>query len=160
MRTSTLVRSLGHPPEAVSAFLSDLRNDLKWRPEILRVDLISGTPGQAGAQYKEWVTWEGLHAEAHLTTPEVVPGSRLVVFAKDPGYESTYEYAFAEAEGGCELTLTMSLETTGPLRLIEPFMWSLVSRWVTGSLDALDAVLDDELARPTQDRQSPQTASP
>lgn len=160
MRTSTLVRRLGHPPEAVSAFLSDLRNDLKWRPEILRVDLIAGTSGQAGAQYKEWVTWEGLHAEAHLTTTEVVPGSRLVVFAKDPGYESSYEYTFTEADGGCDLTLKMSLETMGPLRLIEPFMWSLLMRWVESSLDALDSVLDDELARPRQDRQFPQTASP
>jgi hypothetical protein len=146
VRTASYRKMLNHDPVTVSAFLTDLRNDASWRQEIVSVDLVSGHPGEVGAQYVESVAWEGVVAHATLTVTEAVAGSRLVVIASDPGYQSMYEYGFSPGNGGTELSLSMSIETLGPLSLIEPFMWAIVTRWVERDLD----VLDEALSRATE----------
>ena len=53
MRKTTYVKHLSHEPMIVSTFLADLCNDKKWREEVLRTQIISGTSGEAGAEYRE-----------------------------------------------------------------------------------------------------------
>jgi len=142
LQSTTYVKELHHSPEVVSAFLADLCNDRKWRQEVTRTELMSGSAGQAGAEYEESVTWEGRLAKASLRVAEWSPGSRLVVTACDPGYESSFDYRFESLGDGTELILVMSIDTKGPLRLIEPFMWAIVTRWVERDIDQLDSVLD------------------
>ncbi len=146
MRSSVYTKHLEHAPATVSAFLADLRNDPSWRQEVTGATLVSGAPGDEGSHYVEQVAWEGVHAEASLAVTEVISGSRLVVVARDPGYQSEFEYTFAPSEAGTDLKLVMSIETLGPLQLVEPFMWALITRWVERDLDALDSALSRAVA--------------
>ena len=149
MRETRYVRHLSHEPAVVSDFLADLCNDGKWRKEVLHTDLVSGRRGGAGAKYRETLTWEGLHAPASLTVAEMLRGSRLVVVAEDPGYKAVYEYDFTESAGGTEdFACSPPSRTSGPVQLIEPFMWSLVTRWLERDFDGLDAVLAQEQGKP------------
>jgi len=141
VRDITFRRHLSHEPMVVSAFLADLRNDSKWRSEVVQVAVVSGEPGNAPTEYREQLTWEGMKAEAILTVTELDDGSCVRIVANDPGYDSTSEYRFVGVEGGTDLTLAVSLETCGALVLIEPFMWALVTRWLERDLDLLDGVL-------------------
>jgi len=147
VQSTTYVKELRHSPEVVSGFLADLCNDRMWRQEVTHTELISGSAGQTGAEYQESVTWEGRLAKASLRVAECSPGSHLLVTACDPGYESSFDYRFQPLGDGTELALVMTIETKGPLRLIEPFMWAIVSRWVERDIDQLDSVLD-QLDRP------------
>ena len=147
MRETRYVRQLHHEPTVVTDFLADLRNDGKWRPEVLRTDLLSGTPGHVGATYRETLTWEGMCAPATLTVTEMVPGTRLVVLAEDPGYRAVYEYAFAPTADGTDMLLVATVETVGPVQLIEPFLWAMISRWFERDFDTLDAAIGDEVDR-------------
>ena len=149
MRTTTYVRQLNHEPAIVSTFLADLCNDKKWREEVLQTELVSGTSGEPDAEYRETLTWEGLYAPASLTVASVEEGSRLVIVARDPEYKAVYEYSFSPIGQGTDLTLVATMNTTGALRLVEPFLWALINRWLERGLDALDGVLKDEGARRT-----------
>lgn len=149
MRKTTYLKRLNHETAVVSAFLADLCNDKKWREEVLQTEIVSGTSGTAGAEYRETLTWEGLRAPASLTVSVVEEGSRLVIVARDPGYEAVYEYTFKPSGQGTELSLVATVETTGALQLVESFLWALVSRWLERGLNRLDDVLKDEDARHT-----------
>lgn len=141
MHEETLVRHLGYPPEIAWDFLADLRHDPLWRREIVRSDLVGGAAREAGAEYRELVLWEGINAEVLITTPELQRGVLLSVHVHEPGYESTYTYEFTPAVDGCEVRLRMCIDTMGPLRLIEPFMWAIITRWIEQSLAGLDDVI-------------------
>lgn len=142
MRTQTHVITIDRDPHSVWVYLSDPCNDSKWRQEIVRTELLDGAAGETGTRYRETLTWEGMHADASLTIAESVPGVRLVVVAEDPGYESVSEWDFEPEEDGTRVSLTFCLETKGPLRLVEPFMWAMVNRWLERDLAALPAVLN------------------
>lgn len=141
MRETRYNKHLASPPAAVSTFLADLRNDGKWRKEVIRTDLVSGCAGEAGATYTETLTWEGLRASSTLRVVAFEQGSRLVLVAEDPGYRATYEYAFTPANGGTELALVAGVETKGTMGLVEPFIWAMVTRWLDRGFDRLDDAL-------------------
>lgn len=147
MRTTTYTKRLTHDRYAISRFLADLRNDPAWRREIVRSELASGEPGAAGAEYIETVSAQGVQTAVRLSVAEVVPGTRLVVEARDPTYTSRYEYQFLPVDGGTEVTIFMSIKTTGSLTLIEPLVWAQITRWVERDLAALDEALSNGAAR-------------
>ncbi len=140
MRTATYTQQLKASPDAVLAFLSDLRNDRLWREEVREVEVVSGRPGEPGSTYRETLEWEAMHGHATLTVGTLAPG-RLTLIAQDPGYRSTWEYQFAPRDDGTNVTLTMTLSTEGPLRLIEPFMAGIITRWLERDLPKLDGLI-------------------
>jgi len=145
VRETSYLKHLSHERDVVSDFLADLCNDGKWRREVQHTELVSGARGQAGATYRETLTWEGLYAPASLLVAEVERGSRLVVVAEDPGYRAVYEYAFTGSDGGTELRLFQHVETMGTVQLIEPFLWAMLTRWFERDLDDIDtAIAEDE----------------
>lgn len=142
MREGSYECRLSHEPNIVSAFVADLRNDAKWRQEIVDVELRSGTPGEAGAEYIEHVEWEGLRAHTSLKVTEVEPGMRVNLVGQDPGMRASFNYRFELAEDGTLLKLSVSLETMGALRLMEPFMWGIITRWLERDLCNMGTVID------------------
>ena len=146
MRTTTFKRRRNHPPEVVWHFLADLRNDVTWRGEVIRVELAAGAPYIAGATYLEHVEWEGIEAEASLVVTEVVDGSRLVVVADDPSYRSVFTWQFIGDSSGTDLLLEMTLEASGTMRLVEPFLWAILNRWLERDLETLDEMIDSDSA--------------
>ncbi len=140
---STYRTHVNHPPDVVSSFLADLCNDKEWRREVVETRLLSDVAGREGARYREIQTWEGLRAPADLTVVRLERGSRLTVLAEDPGYRATCEYEFEKMGDGTDLKLTSTIETTGTLQLVEPFLSAIVTRWIERGLDSLGRVLDE-----------------
>ena len=143
MRQTTYRTHVNRSPEVVSAFLANLLYDKEWRREVVETRLISGVAGNVGAKYREALTWEGLRAPASLTVADYEEGSRLVVIAEDPGYRATYEYNFNRVGDGTDVALAARVEMSGPLQLVEPFLWAMVDRWMERGIDRLDRVLSE-----------------
>lgn len=120
------------------SLIADLRNDPLWRREIVEVELLSGTPGSAPALYRERVEWEGLSGDTTLLVVEAKKNERVVVRTDDSGYQSLSEWTFDHSDGGCLITLSFSLQTMGALHVVEPFMWSIVTRWLERDLPTLE----------------------
>lgn len=129
------------PPDVVWAFLSDLRNDSRWRGEIKHVDLIEGAPGAAGSRYVETVEWQGTRSEVTLEAEESVKGRRLVVVSNGPGYRSRSSWTFEPRAGGTLVTLVFSLDTEGALVLVTPLVRGLVEGWLERDLPRLQGHL-------------------
>lgn len=141
MRQILYSQPIARPPAAVWAYLADLRNDVAWRAEIKRVELIEGSPRELAARYREIVAWQGMEAEAILTIVDSVEGSRLVVTSDGPGYRSRSSWRFEPHPTGTLVMLSFSLETTGTLHLAEPVLWSIVTNWLARDLPLLEGHL-------------------
>lgn len=142
MRSQTYHASLRNPPSVTSEFLARPENDPLWRREVSESKLIAGHSGEIGATYHERVSWEGIRAVVPLTLVEHVVGERLVLVSQEAGYRGVSEYAFDESNGGTELTLTQSIETSGAIVLVEPFMWGVVSHWLERDIQGIDEAID------------------
>lgn len=147
MRTSESTIHLKQAPDVVFEFLADLCNDPLWRPEIAAVRLVDGQPGHTGAKFVETVAWEGITAEVTLTVAQAEPATQLEIQAADPGYTSLWTYTFTAAGGGTDLLIRARIETTGPLRLVEPFMWGLITRWMEASYSNLGSAIESAAAK-------------
>lgn len=129
--------ALSCPPQVVWAFLADLRNDKLWRFEVTRVDLVTGTPPDAPATYREYLEWAGFRADVLLTVRESIPGSKLVVDVNAPGFSSQSEWTFEPREDGSIVTLNFSLEATMAMGMTEPVIWKLADAWLSRDLPLL-----------------------
>lgn len=143
MRSERFETLLAHPPEVVSTFLAHLENDPLWRREIVGSTLVEGESGSAGAVYHETVDWEGVQARVPLRVAEYVPSERLLLISEEPGYHGTSEYRFTPDGTGTVLTLTQSVETSGALKLVEPFMWAVIARWLGRDIKSIDAAISE-----------------
>lgn len=141
MRKALYTQPIARPAEAIWAYIGDLRNDRKWRREITDVKLLTGEPPCAPAEYEETVEWEGLKTEVSLRVSESVKGSLVVVLNEGSDYRSRSVWTFESKDGLTIVTLSFSFETSGALRLVEPFTWTVVSGWLERDLPLLEAHL-------------------
>lgn len=149
MRSELLEERLTFPPEVVSEFLVNLENDPLWRREIVDSRRVEGEIGHVGALYHETVSWEGLQATVPLRVIEYTRGEKLVLESDEPGYRGQSTYRFIRTDSGTTLALQQSLETSGALALIEPFLWSVIARWLGRDMSCIDqAIIEARTAAP------------
>lgn len=141
MHCEVFTTHVAQSPDVVWAFLSDLRNDSKWRHQIESVEVVSGTPGDAPTTYREYVRWEGMRREVDLTVSDARCCSRLVVRSDGPGYESESRWAFDPGADGTIVTLTFSLQTSGTMQIAEEVLWRVIRRWLIRDLPLLEGHL-------------------
>ena len=138
MREAVYTQRMQADPDTIWAFGSDLRNDPVWRREVTHSELISGEPSGVGASYRETIGWEGVDVTLILTVSESVRGSRVVIKGEDASYSSTGVWTFEPQADHTLVSLRVSMETKGATHLVEPFMWSLVTRWFERDLSQLE----------------------
>jgi hypothetical protein len=141
MRTALFTQPIDRPAEEIWAFIGDLRNDRRWRREVVDVELLSGEPPGAPATYQETVEWEGVKTRVLLRVSESVRASRVIVLNEGEDYTSRSVWAFEPHGGSTIVTLSFSFETSGALRIAEPFAWTVVSRWLARDLPLLEGHL-------------------
>lgn len=141
MRTAFYSERVERPAELVWAFVGDLRNDRRWRREIVEVRLVSGEPPFAPATYDETLDWEGLHTHVTLRVEESVKAERVVVVNEGGDFTSRSVWAFEPHGSSTIVTLSFSFEAGGPLRITEPFTWAVVTGWLARDLPQLQAHL-------------------
>jgi hypothetical protein len=130
MQSEVYIEQMACPPETVWAFLADLRNDRLWRQEVEKVEVLSGTPPDAPATYRETVKWQGVATEVTLEVMESVPGRSLALAVEGPGYRSRSKWMFDPHPEGSIVSLTIEFEATGVVRLAETAMWSILTGWL------------------------------
>ena len=126
-------------PEQVYEFIADAANDVRWRPEVQRSELVEGQPAQPGAKYRQ-VMKPG--RKETVGTHEIVsttPGQR-VEWRTPPG-EGPVDFSgsyIVEREGdGSRVCLDTRVQAKGPMRFASPVMsWYLkrLSRRYANSL--------------------------
>jgi carbon monoxide dehydrogenase subunit G len=136
--------NVARSPEAVYEFIADAANDVHWRPEVQRSELVEGQPSQPGAKYRQLMKpgrreFVGTH-EIVATTP-----GRRVEWRTPPGegpIDFSGAYSVEPADGGARVSLDTRVEAKGLMRIASPAMsWYLrrLSRRYANSLkDAVE----------------------
>lgn len=143
MRTES--RELFLPVSAATAYeyLLDYRNDVTWRDEITRVELVEGDGAQPGTKYKGTLVWNGLDVSHDVELVEAKPDSTIRIVSDSPNLKIDVRYALDDGEESCLLTVTYRLGMTGPLVVLEPFGWALFMGWVNDDLPRLQKTLTE-----------------
>jgi len=130
---------LPQPPEAVFAFLADVRNVPKWRPEVLAVDGVSG-PLSHGARFGETVNFMG-RKTFRFEVAAFEPPRRIVTAALSGPVRPVQSFTVERAPGGSVLILHVEVTCLGFFRLLEPLFPGMFRKLWRGYLSNLRALL-------------------
>ena len=100
---------LDNTPEAVMAYIADVRNRPMYIPHLDSVSEIEGDPSAAGTRWKWIFSVLGLSFEGEAHCAESVPGQRDVTVTEG-GIRSTWTYDAAPAGDGTDLTVRLEYE--------------------------------------------------
>lgn len=109
--TRTLERRfhIDNTPEAVMAYIADVRHRPMYIPHLNSVSDIQGEPAAAGTTWKWTFSALGLDFEGSARCTESVPGRRYGVETQG-GIKSTWTYDAAPSGDGTELTVHLEYE--------------------------------------------------
>lgn len=121
---------LHRSPADVYALVRDFGQHPKWRSDVKSVEVVGTVEGHL--QFRE-------HGSNGTVTYEVlddIAGQRMVtrIVDKDLGYAGSWEYLFAPAADGTQLTITEKGEVSNP-------MFRFMSRYFFGHTATIDTYL-------------------
>ena len=143
MKNCKLSAVVAVSPERAWGFLSDFRNDVHWRKEIVRAELTSGEPGRPGSTYRQVARTGKREMQASLETTLAEPGRR--VGFKNGDREAVAVWGTYQVKPQGEQTcveLDISLQPRGWLRLFEPLMGGFLKKTTARYLADLKAHLE------------------
>ena len=118
------------PPASIWSSLTDVAAFPKWRPGVVRVELLPDEDGQRG--------WRELakHDAVTYRVVESVPPRRLVIRIADQNlpYGGSWTYDLTPHGGGTRLTITENGEVYNPI-------FRFVSRFIMGHTSMMESVL-------------------
>ena len=109
---------IDNTPEAVMAYIADVRHRPLYIPHLQSVSEIEGEPSAAGTRWKWTFSALGLDFEGTACCAESVPGRRYVT-ETETGIRSTWSYDAVPAGDGTDLTVRLDYNV--PERVI-PFL--------------------------------------
>jgi uncharacterized protein YndB with AHSA1/START domain len=125
---------INRPPATVFAFFADSENDPQWRTHVK--EITRNGPIGPGMTYRQRIAGPGgraIPSDFEVTTYE--PDSQLAFRVTAGPVRPSGKYVFRPADGGTEVTLSLSAELSGLKKL-------LMSRPVQKSMDSETAALD------------------
>jgi uncharacterized protein YndB with AHSA1/START domain len=138
MRTHAWTVHVPTSPANLWDFLIDYTNQLELCAESASASLIAGDMGRVGATYRVVVPWEGLKAEFEAQLLSAEPPRRMIWSSTTSQSEGSAAYELAPAaDGGTDMTLELTLAMRGAFAPLEPFGWSLLSRFAEKMLEGL-----------------------
>lgn len=147
MRTQSRELTIAASCESVWGFLADYRNDLLWRDELKECRLVSGRPREAGAMYYARIAWEGLYADYHVVCTALSRPSHIGYRTTVHGAPTASDYTLYPQGDATLLVVSYMLTMEGPMHLLEPFAWGLLTRWSSLGFDRLPLVLQERLTQ-------------
>lgn len=138
MRTQSWTITVPTDPQTLWDYLADYRNDIALCDDRAKATLVSGAPGTVGATYAVVIPWEGMRATFDVALADATPG-RCLHWTSTTG-ESSGDATYTlepTPSGGTNLTVQSSLELHGAFGPLEPFGWSLLSRFAEKMLQGL-----------------------
>jgi hypothetical protein len=144
------------PAGAVFDFVSDYRNDPRWRRGVAAMTPTPPGPAADGTRVHEVLRFAGRTHVTDTTVHDVVPGRSLRFEGAGTGGRVRGRRSVQPVADGTRLTNEVHVETGGLLRLFEPLLAPLFRRGTRRDLATLKQLLEG--AGPVQTATDPAAA--
>jgi uncharacterized protein YndB with AHSA1/START domain len=128
-------------PDEVFAFLAHFENVPQWNYAIAETRKITDGPVGVGSRYRQTRTLPTRSEETFAVT-EFEPVHRLSIGGGLGPFEGEVLYLLEPMGNATVLTNTMTLQPSGPLRLVAPLAAPRVKAAVAANLDTLKQILE------------------
>ena len=118
---------INRPLEEVFVFLSDLRNNLKWRSGMIEAEKTSAGPIGVGTTYRMVNDLFGRRIEGEAEVTEYEPNRKYATMNKS-GLPIETKRIFEAVDGGTRVTFAVKAELGGLFKLAEPLVASMGKR--------------------------------
>jgi carbon monoxide dehydrogenase subunit G len=118
---------INRPLEEVFGFLSDLENNLKWRPGMIEANKKSTGPIGVGTTYRMINNFFGRRIEGEAVVTEYEPHRKYATTNKS-GLQIKTQRTFEPVDGGTMVTFSVWTELGGIFKLVEPLMATIGKR--------------------------------
>jgi uncharacterized membrane protein len=133
MPSAERIITIDRPPDLVYAFFTDHANDPRWRPNVLKIEPVSGAPvGTRIHQVIKGPGGRGLGADIEITANE--PSARYSFQVVAGPVRPIGDFRFSPAGGGTEVRFSLAAGLSGLKRLL---MSGAVQRSMDGEMAAL-----------------------
>lgn len=140
--------AIDRPISEVYSYVSDLVNTPKWNWAITKTEKMTPGPVAVGTRYRQ--TRSVPHpASETLEITAADQDERIVVEGTLAGIAARLSYRLDPAGTGTSLTNQVTLEPSGPSRLIAPFVRARIEAAVAANLGALKELLEESANAPT-----------
>ncbi len=119
---------IAREPEAVFAFLADVRNASKTMPQIKQMVKLTDGPVSAGTRYRETRVVKGNEAQAELEVARFEPPQHYSMRNITQGIETLYHYTFLPEGDGTRVQLRCELNATGVRKLMLPMVAGILKK--------------------------------
>ena len=138
--------SINRSPAEVYQFLLDGANNRLWRPAVLEITRVPGTPDGVGAAYRQRMKGPGgrpIDGDYEIT--EAVPYQTIAFLVTAGPARPNGKYSLMADGAGTRVTFTLDLVTTGLTRLMDPII-AATMRGEVANLANLKAYLEAHTA--------------
>jgi uncharacterized membrane protein len=132
------------PSTAVYTFLLDGMNNPRWRPTVVDIQRVAGTPDGVGARFKQGLKGPGgrrIDGDYEITEAEPNTLIRFKVIAGPA--RPTGVYRFQDDGGATRVTFTLDYTASGLASLMDPLI-TRTMRAEVGMLSNLKTYLEDQ----------------
>jgi uncharacterized membrane protein len=133
--------TVGRRPDEVFAFLADFENVPRWNYAIAETRKITDGPVGVGTRYRQTRTLPNRSEETFAVT-EFEPVHRISIDGALGPFEGEIRYLLEPVGNSTVITNTMTLQPSGPLRLVAPLAAPRVKAVVATNLDVLKQILE------------------
>jgi uncharacterized membrane protein len=133
--------TVGRRLDEVFAFLADFENVPRWNYAIAETRKITDGPVGVGTRYRQTRTLPTRSEETFAVT-EFEPVHRISIDGALGPFEGEIRYLLEPLGNATVITNTMTLQPSGPLRLVAPLAAPRVKAAVATNLDVLKQLLE------------------
>jgi uncharacterized protein YndB with AHSA1/START domain len=132
---------LNKPVEQVFAFLTDTSKLTTWQSNLIKSEQLTEGPLRAGSRFREVrrIANKEEEIEAEITVLE--PNKRLETKTVTKP-QAMVSYILDPEQGGTGLRYKFVLETSGPMRLMEPMMANSIKKGSEADFETLKHILE------------------
>ena len=129
------------PVEKAFAFLADAKNLRSWQADLIENEQLTEGPVQVGTRFRE-VRRTGPRQSEILAEITAFEANRHFATKTLKGPQSTVSYTFSEEQGGTKLAHQFVLQTSGFMRLMEPFIAGSIKKDTESDFQELKRILE------------------
>ena len=132
---------LNKPVEQVFAFLTDTSKLITWQSNLIKSEQLTKGPLRTGSRFREVrrIANREEEIEAEITALETNKRLETKTTTKP---QAVVSYILDPEQGGTRLRYKFVLETSGPMRLMEPLMAKSIKQGSEADFETLKHILE------------------
>jgi hypothetical protein len=139
MPTITHEQTVRRNASDVFRVITHLETYPEWNPTVQRARKLGPGPPAEGATYEFWIKGFG---RTEQTLREFQPDARVRLVPSSPKYTGGHRFELRAEAGGTRIQHTLELQPRGMLRLMTPFMKTIMRKNLRATADALQRHLE------------------